>query len=487
MERVLSPALVARATESERRRAASMAASIRLGATAMALLLALICWRVLAIPIWGVYVLPLLGYTLVAGILFAIRERPGMMTWGWLPSIADVGIMYFIQSRALSASAHPPELAGLSVGVFAVLVALSGLSLRPRLIFLAAASAIVAAGLLLEQANLPAQSVLAATAILLLAAVISHGGIRRMHSLAASLAEAEVARQLEKRRLTETDAAKQTIERMLADARAQNERLQRLQQDKESLVQLIVHDLRSPVNAIMLSVEFIAQDLERRRAASPELKEALGDVTATSNRLTAMITQILDTAKLEEGRLTLDRATVPASELLDGARQHATAIARGKAIDVQVAVAPGLALNADPRLFSRLFENLVSNSIRHTPAVGRILLAAERKQGDIVLSVHNNGAPIDPQERERIFEKFTQGSTRGPRLSGWGLGLYFCRMVVEAHGGRIAVEEIDGWPTSFVIRLPIEDGSAEPAGSDPGQSTETRTTVAGAGEGRATG
>jgi two-component system heavy metal sensor histidine kinase CusS len=87
-------------------------------------------------------------------------------------------------------------------------------------------------------------------------------------------------------------------------------------------------------------------------------------------------------------------------------------------------------------------------------------MVASRDGADCRLSVHNNGAPIDAVDRERIFAKFQQAGAEGARLGGWGLGLYFCRMVVEAHGGTITVEDMEGWPTSFVLRVP-----AEPAAS----------------------
>ena len=88
-------------------------------------------------------------------------------------------------------------------------------------------------------------------------------------------------------------------------------------------------------------------------------------------------------------------------------------------------------------------------------------MVAAESGGEVVLSVHNTGKAIPPPDRERIFAKFQQGDTETNRLFGWGLGLYFCRLVVEAHSGRIAVEDVVGWPTSFVIRLPASMPSPE--------------------------
>jgi signal transduction histidine kinase len=115
-----------------------------------------------------------------------------------------------------------------------------------------------------------------------------------------------------------------------------------------------------------------------------------------------------------------------------------------------------MALRGDTRILLRVFENLLSNSIRHAPSGGQILLAATRDGSVCRLSVHNNGVPIEVLDRERIFAKFQQGGNDSARLGGWGLGLYFCRMVLEAHDGTIAVEDHPEWPTSFVMRVPAE-------------------------------
>ncbi len=83
------------------------------------------------------------------------------------------------------------------------------------------------------------------------------------------------------------------------------------------------------------------------------------------------------------------------------------------------------------------------------------MLVATRSADETVISVHNNGPEIAPTAREKIFNKFDFSDRDGRRMAGWGPGLYFCRLVVEAHQGRISVENIPGWPTSFVIRMPL--------------------------------
>src|SRR5262249_44122633 len=108
----------------------------------------------------------------------------------------------------------------------------------------------------------------------------------------------------------------------------------------------------------------------------------------------------------------------------------------------------------DPRLMTRVLENLIGNAIRHAPRGGRILIALRTDRGGPVISVHNNGLSIPGELRQQVFEKFVRGARDGDRRPGWGLGLFFCRLAVDAHGGSIAVEDVTGWSTSLVIRLP---------------------------------
>lgn len=475
--------LFERATDDERRHATAVAATVRLGGAALFLMLALLMWKVGGHAHWEFYLPPLAIYLAAALLTFRFRRWPALLRFSWMPPFIDVAFVYAMQSRAIALSDSPGAIAGFSLGLFVVLVGLSGLTMRPRLIYAVAAVAAAGELLIMRDAAMTISPMIASPVVLLLSAVVSHTAFRRVQRLAMDLVQAEVARRLESTLLVETESARKSAEMSLIETQAQNERLGRLQRDKESLVQLIVHDLRSPVNAMTLSLEYMAQELRRGVRADGELMEALDDARATADRLTAMITQILDTAKLEEGRLKLDNVPLRADELLESARQHATSMARSKTLAVKVETTPGLAFCGDPRLFPRLIENLVSNSMRHAPNGGKILLRAAKVDDHYRLSVHNNGAPIDQQDRERIFDKFHQGEAQ--RLSGWGLGLYFCRMVVEAHGGRITVEDVDGWPTSFVIRLPAKevtlarksDGGTAPASGQPAGKAASPTAV----------
>src|SRR6185295_20162074 len=110
--------------------------------------------------------------------------------------------------------------------------------------------------------------------------------------------------------------------------------------------------------------------------------------------------------------------------------------------------AAGVVVKADPGLLQRVIDNIVDNAKRHTPNGGKIRLEARREGASVTIHISNNGPPIPPEARARVFEKFGQAG-KGPRNT-FGLGLYFSRLVLEAHGGRISVVSTDDWPTSFV-------------------------------------
>src|SRR3954447_3106740 len=363
---LISDALLEQSTRRERARALAVATTVRL-AGAMAFLLLGLFSRGSGGGEWSVYLPMLAAYAVVALVFFLLRHKPISPRLAWLSGLIDVGAIYLMQREVIPISSLPRVWATFSLAPFALMVILSALTLQTRAIVVAALAAIVGQVLLMQQAAAPAGMMLAGAVVMLFVAVVSHAMLRQLRFLVVDLSEAEVKRHLEQRRRTETDAAKQTIERMLAEAQDQNQRNERLQREKDSLVQLIVHDLRSPLNAVMLSLEFVAQEVKARQAGS-DLTEALDDARTTAHRISGMVSQILDTAKLEEGRLDLDRAPLSTSELLKKVRQQLAPMARDKRVEGGVEAPPDLAVRGAARLFGRVVENLLSNSIRHTPA-----------------------------------------------------------------------------------------------------------------------
>jgi signal transduction histidine kinase len=170
-------------------------------------------------------------------------------------------------------------------------------------------------------------------------------------------------------------------------------------------------------------------------------------------RLRNMVEDLFVVSNLEDAAFCVRPETVQVAQILSevvGAYER-------KAQQKHVSLTPSLSvpceLLGDASLLRRVFENVLDNSLRYTPADGHVRVAA--KLGVLLeISISNTGPPVPLSERERIFEKFARGSSESQSLGNAGLGLYFCKRAIEAHGGHIKVLETPEWPTSFVIELP---------------------------------
>ncbi|HJX54807.1 MAG TPA: HAMP domain-containing sensor histidine kinase [Polyangia bacterium] len=423
------------AADSQRRRILSTAASLRLVGSVMFLVVSIFLWKGSGDVEWGRQVPILIAYGTLALITFATQGRTVMLRLAWVQPVLDVGFVYAVLRTALLVGTMGAQtIAGLSVGVFVLPIAVGGLAFRTRCLVLVTLLATMCELSLMQQADLGTLPMLTATAVLLLAAASS--------KLARETAEAEVTR------------------RILADTRAQYEKLGTLQKEKDSLVRVIVHDMRSPVGTTMLSLEYLDLEMRRHPVSKPWL-EAVEEALAGSGDVSEMIAQILDTTTLENGRIAMNLATVEARDLLDKARDSTATHARSKSIRIELDVQDGLPVAADSRLFLRLLQSLITASIRRTPNGGRILLEATRGAAEVRIAVHCTAANIPSEQRETTFDKFQPGDQGARRLSGWGQGLYFCRMVAQAHGGTLAVETCEGWPSSFVIHMPMAQAQGQ--------------------------
>jgi len=186
-------------------------------------------------------------------------------------------------------------------------------------------------------------------------------------------------------------------------------------------------------------------------------KKILSLARKSSETMLSMIQNLLDIAKMEEGKLDLhkEKADIPA---MLKERQHefqALATTEGKTISVEEDQdIPSIEI--DKNLIERVLNNLITNALHHTSSGGRITLGLKRLQGVLEVRVSDNGMGIPPEYRDKIFEKFVQVKRREAHLrTGAGLGLTFCRMAVESHGGKIRVESELNKGSSFIFTIPL--------------------------------
>jgi signal transduction histidine kinase len=244
-----------------------------------------------------------------------------------------------------------------------------------------------------------------------------------------------------------------------------NQSLHQLEAHKVQLTQMIIHDLKNPLTALLGFLGILGLD-----QLTADQSELLQHALRSGRNLAGLIDDLLDIGRIEEGRMELELVELAPYDLLNECadEMHGWLAQEGKKITVEVPddLAP---LYADYRLMRRVILNLLSNSIKHTPAgthiclraVPHLLLPAPGSDSDgavvsqILIEVEDNGPGIPPAYLERIFEKFGRFSTEHPGVqSSTGLGLTFCRLAIEAHGGTIGVTSTLGQRTTFRVTMP---------------------------------
>ncbi|WIM06032.1 MAG: sensor histidine kinase [Candidatus Nitricoxidivorans perseverans] len=246
-----------------------------------------------------------------------------------------------------------------------------------------------------------------------------------------------------------------------SQVRTANERLQELDRMKDDFISTVTHELRTPLTSIRAFSEMLNDDPKMPLA---ERTRFLGIIVAEAERLSRLINQILDLARLEAGRVEWIRGEV---DLAGVVRESLDALGqivkdKGAAVEMRLPGAGPVVL-ADRDRLVQVMLNLLSNAVKFVaPGEGRILVEVDAADGQARVAVADNGPGVRPEERELIFEKFRQGTGDGGTLTGkpqgTGLGLPISRRIVEAFGGRMWVENAPGRGARFLFTLPLKGG-----------------------------
>ncbi len=220
---------------------------------------------------------------------------------------------------------------------------------------------------------------------------------------------------------------------------------------RNDLISMIYHDLRSPLSNIISSLEIL-------RSMLPQNDETIESVVQIAERSTERIQRLtnslLDVHRLESGKPMLSQEIVGVVPLVDDAIEAVRLSLEAKQQSLEVAIPPDLpALYVDKDMIRRVLINLLDNAVKYTASQGRIRIEARPRDEMVEISVIDTGPGIPSSEQEHIFYKFTRLRSR-PGSKGLGLGLTFCRLAVEGHGGRIWVKSQVGVGSRFSITLP---------------------------------
>lgn len=230
-----------------------------------------------------------------------------------------------------------------------------------------------------------------------------------------------------------------------------------LAQLRDDLTHMLVHDLRSPLAVVQASLDMLAEAHESQD--TPQVEQLVDIGLRNCDHILHMVDQLLDIGRLEQGQLALHKTPVPVRELLDEVHVRLTPVANANRIRFEVKSEDTMpCVFADRSLMIRVLSNLVDNALKFTPDGGTIIIRACQPSSEprISISVQDTGPGIPIAAQSRLFQKFQSISEIPGRRRGSGLGLFFCKLVIEAHDGRIDVESTVGKGSTFSVTLPTE-------------------------------
>lgn len=236
-------------------------------------------------------------------------------------------------------------------------------------------------------------------------------------------------------------------------ARIQVEELLQVQREREQTLSLLIHDMKNPLSGVISNVEYLRSAVNELPGIDPELPSCALDIIHGSRRLYRMVQSLLDVNQSEDGLLPVDLRPLAVRELLELAHSTCRARLRDKAIQLIVSCPEHtLELQADQDMLVRLLANLLDNAITATPNGGTIELHAIEKPDVIELRVRDQGPSFPASERVRL-QRESLAPLRNTRARR-GLGLRACRVLAEAHGGKLSLEEHAPRGATVCVQLP---------------------------------
>jgi PAS domain S-box-containing protein len=226
-----------------------------------------------------------------------------------------------------------------------------------------------------------------------------------------------------------------------------------LEQLRDDMIQMLVHDLRTPLTGVIMGIDMLSTAIDRN---DPEVRDEMLRMSRLSaHQLLGQINLLLDLRKLEAGQMSLDIDLVSMPSLLERAVASVQPIAHYNEQTIDLCYTGDLPiLSLDQGLIRRTFENLLGNAIKFSPEQSTIRMRAFPIPGGVEINVVDQGPGIPEAMRSTIFEKYAQIDGAG-RKKGTGLGLAFCKLIVEIHGGSIGVNQAPDGGSCFWVRLPV--------------------------------
>jgi signal transduction histidine kinase len=244
--------------------------------------------------------------------------------------------------------------------------------------------------------------------------------------------------------------SEKTLDKVKKQA-AELEEANKLQADFSAM---IAHDLRSPLTAVLSTATLMADGLFGE--VNEDQKKWLVKTQNTCRTMTDVVNDFLEVSKIEAGKLDVIKQRIDLYKLIQGSLETHLPIAQLKNVSLTSSVDPHLPeIDADARRLEQVLSNLIANAIKFTPAGGAVEVGARRNNGDVKFWVKDTGEGIPADEVGHLFHKYRQVlSGKMSENKGTGLGLVICKMITEAHGGKISVKSDLGKGSMFTVELP---------------------------------
>lgn len=240
--------------------------------------------------------------------------------------------------------------------------------------------------------------------------------------------------------------------RLYQDVSTINRALEQATQAKSDFLASMSHELRTPLNAVLGFADLLVEQL--REHLGPTQKRYFQNITDAGNHLLELINEVLDTSRVEAGRLELHPEVITVGAALEPVLASARTEAAKRGITFDADIPADRQIRVDAGRLRQILYNLVSNATKFTEAEGRVVLTATLEGSDLLVEVSDTGVGIPPELHGRVFGSFERLHESSSFVSGTGLGLSLTKRLVELHGGSISFESAPGKGTTFRVRLP---------------------------------
>jgi two-component system sensor histidine kinase KdpD len=247
---------------------------------------------------------------------------------------------------------------------------------------------------------------------------------------------------------------------------------------RNSLLAALSHDLRTPLTVLVGLAESLSLTRPPLSAGQTEITDAIQD---EARRMSTLVGNLLDMARIESGEVKLNLEWLPLEEVVGSALHAARSMLKLHVIEVRLPQDLPL-VRMDAVLIERVLVNLLENASKYTQAGSTVSLTAEVQGDRLSISVSDNGPGLPPGREEAVFQKFTRGE-RESATPGVGLGLAICRAIVESHGGKITAANRPGGGANFTLNLPLGNPPAVAADTDVDAALDADMAAAPAGTG----